>query len=316
MNREEGRGKRGHSSLVTRHSSLSMRTEGSVLMEAIVCLPLLLLLVSGIWQFTRIWEARFFTWLAAYNAARATLVYNPLDYAWKLEGASRQITDDSAMECRVEKEPDRWIFRERAGVAWLAAVNTLAWISQTDGTEEEWYVFPRFGRIPHSGRITEQVRIVSERDPGIVLANANPLTPPDLRYSAETGGVVRVSVEFKMPLILSIFDPSLMFPGGLENTTLSAFRGVEPDDAAARAARRLGRTFSLRETVVLPKPWSTEWYPLLSYDERRYLLDIENFATFGNRVGWWDNGTPELSAGGLGRATKIATSSEIQRKGL
>ncbi len=258
---------------------------GSVLMEAVVCLPLLLLLVSGIWQFARIWEARFFTWLAAYNAARATLVYNRLDYAWKIEGGKRQVVDDEAMECRVEDGETKWFFRERAGVAWLAAVNTLAWISQTEGDEEDWYPFPRFGSIPYSTRIKEQVRIVSALDPDILKANA--LGERDLRYSDETNGVVRVCVEFKLPLILSIFDPSLLVPGS-DDDSLAAFRGVEEDDAKTRG-KALGRTFALRETVVLPKPWSTEYYPLVSAGERLWLLDAECFKGYDSIAGFWTN---------------------------
>lgn len=300
MTRKCGRAN-GHSERFGKNRS------GSVLMEAVVCLPLLLLLVSGIWQFARIWEARFFTWLAAYNAARATLVYNPRDYAWRLSTENKRKVGGGADdgEAVSSGDADKWIFYEERGVAWLAAVNTLAWISQTEGDEDTWYPFPRFKSIPYSTRIKEQVRVVSALDPGIVLANA--LGERDLRYSAETNGAVRVCVEFKVPLILSIFDPSLLWPdesrtgkadppleiapgSGLAGLTrpsepaLAAFRGVEEDDAKTRG-RALGRTFSLRETVVLPKPYSTDHFPLVSAEERFYLTDSENFHVL--RSGMW-----------------------------
>lgn len=272
---------------------------GTVLMEAVVCLPVILLLVTGIWQFARIWEARFFTWLAAYNAARATLVYNPRDYAWRTEGGQKQVVDDDAKECRVEEDEGTWVFYENRGVAWLAAVNTLAWISQTEGEEEDWYPFPRFKSVPYSSRIKEQVRIVSALDPEILASRLDPFSPPDLRYSTETSGVVRVSVGFKLPLILSVFDPSFLWGG--DTKTLSEFTGVEPDDARARAEKRLGRTFELRETVALPKPWSTERYPVVSMAERLHLLDaagadLSDGLSFdaGNASGLWSNGKDGL----------------------
>ena len=264
-------------------SGPSGRTAGSVLMEAVVCLPVLLLLVTGIWQFCRIWEARFFTWLAAYNAARAALVYNPRDYAWRLaSGNAKQVVDDEAMECRVEDE-NKWVFHEKRGVVWLAAVNTLAWISQTEGDEADWYPFPRFKSIPYSARIKEQVRVVSALDPGIVAANAS--GKRDWRFSEETNGVVRVCVEFKLPLLLSIFDPASIWPreAGAESP-LKAFSGVEEDDAGTRG-KALGRTFSLRETVALPKPWNTDRYPLVSMAERAYLTDAER--GLSNLSGLW-----------------------------
>ena len=293
---------------------------GSLLMEAVVCLPLLLLLVSGIWQFARIWEARFFTWLAAYNAARATLVYNPRDYAWRLSAANKAkvggLVDDGT-DVRAD-DVGKWIFYEERGVAWLAAVNTLAWISQTEGEENTWYPFPRFKAIPYSTRIKEQVRVVSSLDPGILVANA--LGERDFRYSRETNGAVRVCVEFKMPLILSIFDPGLLWPsddggssksvdpplatigpisrtldypdglaelrGGSSASPIAAFTGVEESDAKTRG-KTLGRTFSLRETVVLPKPYSTDHFPLVSLEEAFHLTDSENFHVL--RSGLWEH---------------------------
>ena len=47
--------------------------KGSVLMEAIICLPVLLLLSLGVAQFAHIWYCRTIVHYAAYSAARATL---------------------------------------------------------------------------------------------------------------------------------------------------------------------------------------------------------------------------------------------------
>ena len=52
----------------------NLRNEkGSVLMEAIICLPVLLLVSLGVMQFAHIWYCRTIVHYAAYCAARATL---------------------------------------------------------------------------------------------------------------------------------------------------------------------------------------------------------------------------------------------------
>ena len=51
--------------------------KGSVLMEAIICLPVLLLLSLGVAQFAHIWYCRTIVHYAAYSAARATLTAAP-----------------------------------------------------------------------------------------------------------------------------------------------------------------------------------------------------------------------------------------------
>ena len=270
------------------------RRRGTVLMEAVLCLPLILLLVTGIWQFARIMEARFFTWLAAYNAARATLVYNNFDYAYRFyRNENRMEVDDEEHVCRLEE--GKWIFRETSGVAWLAAVNTLAWISQTTSDDkDDWYDFPCYGtgKIPYSSLIRDQVRIVSELE----LLKPESLLTEDLRYSTETNGAVRVCVEFKLPLIFSIFDPSLVF--GQDDDSLEAFRGVEEEDARVKGTGRLGKTFALRETVVLPKPYSTEAYPIVSVNERLHLLSADGLRNNLSALkGFW-GGAEDFDNGG------------------
>ena len=240
---------------------------GSVLMEAVLCLPLLLALVSGIAQFARIWEARFFTWLAAYHGARAALVYAEADY--------RVSTNDVV----------RGEFLRDRGVVWLAAVETLAWMGGTEDSDS--LLFPTMGRVPNSTRIREQVEIVAERPTD---------RREDFRFSEETPGSVRVCVAYKFPLFFSIFDPTLFGrSGGATNAPAlpGVFSGVEPENAAARREGRLGRTFTLRETVLLPKPWSTRHYPLLSRAERLHLLEASSPSATDR---WWNNGSDRIEA--------------------
>ena len=53
---------------------------GSVLLEFIIVMPVLLLLIFGTVQFALILMAKQLTQYAAFNAARAAIVYNPKDY--------------------------------------------------------------------------------------------------------------------------------------------------------------------------------------------------------------------------------------------
>jgi hypothetical protein len=194
-------------------------------METVICLPLILMLLTGIVQFARIWEARLFTRHAAYNAARAALVYNPADYGGSNGGKSFK-------------------FNSNSGPVWLAAVNTLAWKSHTSDANGRSLPGVGDGYFPNSGSIEQQVRIV----PGACF---------------ESNGVVKVTVQFAFPLIFPIFD-------------VNSVRGdsMAPDDVGGLVFDPLldpWHTITLTESCILPKPWSTAWYPRLSGDELSHL---------------------------------------------
>ncbi|MBR4251971.1 MAG: pilus assembly protein [Kiritimatiellae bacterium] len=144
-------------------------SRGTVLMESILVLPLLLMLITGIFQFSRFWQARLLTRYAAYNAARVALVYNPVHY--------RIPADDPG--------PDAGKFFADKGVCWLAAVGTLAWMSATPNTANYW--LPGYGWIPNSSGIPGQVRIVPEG-------------------CKEDNGWVMVTVAFDYPTLFAVFD--------------------------------------------------------------------------------------------------------------
>ena len=148
---------------------------GSVLMESLLVLPLLLMLIGGIFQFARFWEAKLLTRYAAYNAARAALVYNPLHY--------RIPADDGG--------PNAGQFKSNEGVCWMAAVTTLSWLSST--TEAANYEMPGYGQVPNSSLIARQVHIVPEG-------------------CKEGDGWVKVTVQFQFPTLFSVFDATLMHP--------------------------------------------------------------------------------------------------------
>ena len=148
---------------------------GTVLMETLLVLPLLLMLIMGVVQFARLWQARMMVWYAAYNAARATLVYHPGEYG---------VYDPDAGTLE---------FYEKDGVAWAAAAQTLAWVSATEDDPASFWM-PSLGAIPNSSGVAGQVRIVPEK-------------------SWESNGMVRVTVEFKCPTMFKVFDVSSAFAG-------------------------------------------------------------------------------------------------------
>ena len=200
-------------------------------MEAVLCLPLLLFLVTGIVQFARIWEARLLVQYAAYNAARAALVYNPADYGYV-------------------SEPGRFLFHPRQGPVWQAAVNTLAWRSATENGSDN-LLFPGFAganAVPNSSAIWWQTTVHMGR-------------------SWESNGMVCVTINFQLPLLFSIFDPSLLTP---------TERAVEGEDGEKDPLTSLNdfATFSLTESCILPKPWSTDLYPRLSLEEGQAVADF------------------------------------------
>lgn len=210
-------------------------------MEAVLCLPLLLLLVTGIVQFARIWEARLLVQYAAYNAARAALVYNPMDYG------------DTSV-------PGSFFFYEHRGPVWQAAVNTLAWKSATANGSDN-LLFPGFAgadAVPDSSAIWGQTTVHMGR-------------------SWESNGMVCVTINFQFPLLFSIFDPSLLTSSGQ-----SAGGQGENGDKDPLAPLNDFSTFSLTESCILPKPWSTDLYPRLSLEEGQALADFKSWGVVVN----------------------------------
>ena len=190
------------------------------MMETVIVLPVLLMLITGIVQFARIWQARLMVWYAAYNAARTALVYHPTAYGGGDGGVIH--------------------FMERDGVAWAAAVNTLAWVSATPDAADGFWM-PTVGILPNSSGIAGQVRIVPEQ-------------------SWERNGMVRVTVEFQYPTLFKVVDVS------------SVFQGTRPSAAERDAMGILNApTITLTETCILPKPWTTLAFPKLDEAEQTLL---------------------------------------------
>lgn len=228
----------------------SCRT-GTVLMECVLVLPLLTVLIFAVVQFSLIWYAQIMTHYAAYNAARAALVYHPGEYG------------------ETDAQGKTEFFRTK-GPCWEAACRTLVWVSSSPawdsgrlGTEGSafgvsgWWPTAegRYAPIPNSSHIENQVRIVGRE--GDKIWSEETWDPP----------VVKICVEFDFPLhvpvigrMLAYFHESTSAPAKWTPT------GWQPDAVgivAADGARHKTMQLDylpLRSVVLLPKPWKTVRY--------------------------------------------------------
>lgn len=109
---------------------------GSMLMEAVVCIPVLLVMILGCMQIAHIWFARQVVQYAAYSAARTLLS-----------------TPDQDHEKAVAVN----------GAAWKAAAHVCSWIalSQPEGSEE--FEIPGWGGVPGSGGLEKKLSLKLER---------------------------------------------------------------------------------------------------------------------------------------------------------
>lgn len=220
----------------TRSVASAMR-HGTVLMECVLVLPLLTLLIFAIVQFALIWYAQIMTHYAAYNAARAALVYHPGEYT----------------ETKSNGEVK---FLEKSGVCWEAACQTLAWVSSstTGGgpTVQGWFA-DNNGRIPFASATPYQVSIL----------------PDQCAENYKGMPAVKVSVAFDYPLHVPVIGRMIAYFEHMEDSHPSHWEitGWTPTAAgisqldAINARHALGSDYvTLTATVLLPKLWSTQRY--------------------------------------------------------
>lgn len=228
--------------------------KGTVLMECVLVMPLLLMLIFSIVQFALIWYAQIMTHYAAYNAARAALVYHPGEYRQK--DAKANTTDE---------------FLERKGPCWEAACRTLAWVSSSPAWDSDgmggvgrtlrvpgWWD----GRpIPYSAHIANQVRLRKEECSEGLGTNAP---------------VVKVTVEFDFPLHVPVVGRMLAYLDKVDDTAPSRYDlwGWTPDAAGAaqleahRHSTMKTDFITLTAVALMPKLWDTSFFARArEYDE-------------------------------------------------
>ena len=151
---------------------------GSVMMETVLVLPILLILLFFIIQLPFVLLAKQMTYYAAYCGARTALVYNPADYA------------------------------EDGGIVHRAACTALSWISQsTSGShpitiptnDNEGYTIPR------SDNVAKQVSVeISE--------------PTQDNPEEDNLPLVKVTVIFQCPLLIPLGGRLIASMAGTEGT--------------------------------------------------------------------------------------------------
>ena len=227
-------------------------------METLIVMPPLTMLIFIIVQFSLVWYAQIMTHYAAYNAARAALVYHPSEYR-KSQGG--KVLDE---------------FKAREGACWQAAVLTLAPLSFSPSGGGSNLTLPvsmgalgsagTSERLPNSSFVAKQVALVDVRDDNL-----------DVEPCAESNGCVRVTVAFDFPMIVPVAGKMLAyFYYSLNPATDSASIKGEwqiwgdspsPDKMrktdAARAAHPMKVDYiTLHAYCVLPKPYSTTLWAL------------------------------------------------------
>lgn len=209
---------------------------GTVLMECVLVLPLLTLLIFTIVQFALIWYAQIMTHYAAYNAARAALVYHPDEYS------------------------SQGNFFANKGVCWRAAVQSLSWVAASPAGEgRSDYAIPGLSLVPKASSLVErQVRVASGS------------------YEEEGVPCVAVRVEFDYPLHVPVVGRMLaFFVHESEPRHDWEVWGWNPDSAdyartvASAQAHPLGTDYiTLHANCVLPKPWKTTRFARVPAEER------------------------------------------------
>ena len=235
---------------------------GTVLMETVLVLPILTTFMFAIVQFALIWYAQLMTHYAAYNAARAALVYHPSEY---------RTTESGAIAAK---------FQERAGVCWQAAVRTLAPISFSPEGGNSSLTIPGWwpltdGVVPYSSYIREQVRMHVAAD--------------GVEPCEEGDGYVKACVDFDFPLVVPVMGKMIAafqhgYDAAVETTRNPAENDWEawgwnpPDEVrgktdAARGGHPMKTDYmTLHAYCILPKPYATACWALRSQTAAEEVL--------------------------------------------
>ena len=116
-----------------KHNGHKRNEKGSMMMEAVMILPLMAFLIFFIIQLALVLLAKQMTYYAAYCGARAAMVYNPADYSAEQHG----------------------------GIVHRAACTALSWISQSVKGSRPIIIPTNEGdyAVPRSDDIDEQVEV-------------------------------------------------------------------------------------------------------------------------------------------------------------
>ena len=263
-------------------------SKGSMMLEAVLVLPIFILIIFLLIQLTFVWVAQQVTYYAAYCGARAALVYNPADY-----GAREQ--DDGSWDT------EGWI---RTGVVHHVACTALSWISWSlDGMDFMNFRIGTYG-VPLSSNIRRQVSVQITEFEKIKDKKNNKESEKEDETPAKIDDhfpSVKVTVSFKCPLFSPLGAPVVAYFFALNRIKMSpALTGQEPigirgftaphGDAAdtwllatgnyhnpkserqknSRKSKFEYYSIELTESCTLAKPYKTDTFPVIPEKSKRW----------------------------------------------
>lgn len=210
--------------------------KGSMMVEAVLVMPIFVLMIFFLIQICLVWTAKQLTYYAAYCSARAAMVYNPAEYNEESGG----------------------------GVAKAAACQVLSYMSWSTSGFSMQNVRAGDYEVPLSSNVRGQVSVKIEEygDGGKSAAVSYP--------------AVKATVTFKFPLFIPFGGPVVAYffgasmngvstEGSLSNVytptnPTAAVRGLDYDRGYYK--------IPLVESCTLAKPYRTETFPLSSSSDK------------------------------------------------
>ena len=263
---------------------------GSIMMEAVLVLPIFVLIIFFIIQMTFVWTAKQMTYYAAYCGARAALVYNPADYGAEKQGDGSWKTGGFV----------------NSGVVHRAACTVLSWVSWSlsgydlSGGRGLFYSNSnalnelkslRIGTyaVPLSSNIGNQVSVsVSEyenlgKTSGGKSGGKGQEAPIEEQYPAVT-----VRVRFRCPLFIPLGGPVVAYFYGAgsdssltqDSVGIGGFTATNGGEIHSKLAAQGDYTESgsmsyysmvLEESCTMAKPYKTDTFPLMAGDDKTMM---------------------------------------------
>jgi len=209
---------------------------GSVMMETVIVMPILLFLIFLLIQFAHVWTAKQMVSYAAFCAARAIMVVPPADQQAAAENAAKM------------------------ALSWMCLADDSG--DAGEGSDEEEEVADKKVTVPGWGEIfgarSRDERVSVE----IVEVDGKKLDGSDNDYP-----VAAVKITFRFPLMISAMAVNKVLgtaasasPASMDGDEYGFYSNL--DRMAGNPTTIGGWPYaSLSETCVLPMPYSTEKFP-------------------------------------------------------
>jgi len=202
--------------------------KGSMTMEFIMVMPLLLLLIFGILQLSLVIIAKQMTQYAAYCAARAAIVYNPADYSTGPKS-----------------------FHAAKGPVFKAAAEALRPFGML--------TFDPVTKVPDQNYIYKQVRIVNGDEN---LPDEEKFGVSEDLWETEQTPAVKVIVSFNYPMLIPYAAHFIDYFNRSGASRSWQLHGFAPDDLASFSQHaKAVPTFTLIESCIMHRPWNTKTFP-------------------------------------------------------